>query len=73
MTQETEDPIEDIPAASRPPSNGELVHWMEPKPMSLGAAGISAATFGAFVAGAATAVAVLALMHWLEPKPMRRP
>jgi hypothetical protein len=49
-------------------TNGELVHWMQPKPLSLGPIGISAAAAGAFALGAATAVAVLALLHWLGPE-----
>ena len=57
-------------------SNGELVHWMQPKPLRVGAVGMSAAAIGAFALGAATAVAVLALMHLLGPEretqPVRR-
>jgi hypothetical protein len=48
--------------------DGELVHWMQPKPLSVGAVGISAAAAGAFALGAVTAVAVLALLHWLGPE-----
>ena len=48
-------------------NNGELVHWMDPKPLSVGRAGISAAAGGAFALGAVAAVAVLALMHLLGP------
>jgi hypothetical protein len=48
--------------------NGEVVHWMAPKPLRVGPAGISIATASAFAVGAATAVAVLALMHWLKPQ-----
>lgn len=48
--------------------NGELVHWMEPKPMSLGLPQISVAAAGAFALGALSAVAVLALMHWVGPE-----
>jgi len=49
-------------------SNGEVVHWMAPKPLSVGAVGISAAAAGAFALGAATTVVVLALLHWLGPE-----
>ena len=45
----------------------ELVHWMEPKPMTMGAGGISATAAGAFFAGALAAVGVLALLHMLGP------
>ena len=48
-------------------ANGELVHWMQPKPLTVGAVGISAAAASAFALGAVTAVAVLALLHWLGP------
>jgi uncharacterized protein (DUF2345 family) len=47
---------------------GEIVHWMEPRPLTVGPAGITAATAGAFVLGAASAVAILALMRWLGPQ-----
>ncbi len=47
--------------------NGEVVHWMEPRPMAFGPAGISLAAAGAFALGAAATVTVLALMHWLGP------
>jgi hypothetical protein len=48
--------------------DNEVVHWMAPKPMSVGPGGLSAAVSAAFVLGAATAVGVLALMHWLGPR-----
>ena len=53
----------------------EVVHWMEPRRMSLTPVGLSSAVAGAFVLGAATAVGVLALLHWLGPErqlPVRR-
>ena len=52
---------------SEEPDN-EVVHWMAPKPMSVGPGGLSAAVGTAFVLGAATAVGVLALMRWLGPR-----
>ena len=45
-------------------SNGELVHWMQPKPLSIGPAGISAAAIVAFTLGAAVALGVVAMMHF---------
>jgi len=48
--------------------NGEIVHWMQPKPLAVGPAGISAAAAGAFVLGVAAAVAVLATLHLLGPE-----
>jgi hypothetical protein len=51
----------------------EIVHWMEPRPLSLGPGGISAAAAGAFALGVAATLAVLALTHWLSPpEQMRR-
>ena len=47
---------------------GEVVHWMDPKPLSVGPVGISAAAGGAFALGAVAAVAVLALMHLVGPE-----
>ena len=67
--------IEDADERGRPTPNGELVHWMQPRPLTVGPAGISAAAAGAFAMGAASAVVVLALMHWLGPRrdlPSRR-
>ena len=46
----------------------EIVQWMQPRPLTVGPGGISATAAGAFALGAATAVAVLALMHWLGPE-----
>jgi hypothetical protein len=48
--------------------NGELVHWMQAKPMSMGLPQISAAAAGAFALGAVTAITVLAVMHWIGPE-----
>jgi hypothetical protein len=48
-------------------SNGELVHWMQPKPLSVGPAGISAAAIVAFALGAAVALGVVAMMHLRRP------
>jgi hypothetical protein len=47
--------------------NGEVVHWMEPRAMAFGPAGISFAAAGAFALGAVATVTVLAFMHWLGP------
>jgi hypothetical protein len=49
-------------------SNGELIHWMQPKPLTVGPAGLSAAAAGAFALGVAVAIAVLTLMHLLGPE-----
>jgi hypothetical protein len=60
--------FEDIDDILPPEPNGEIVHWMEPRPMRFGAAGISLATATAFALGALSTVAVLGLMHWLGPQ-----
>jgi hypothetical protein len=60
--------VEDADERGRPAPNGELVHWMEPRPLTVGPAGISAAAASAFAVGVAAAVVVLALMHWLGPR-----
>lgn len=44
----------------------ELVHWMEPRHLRVGPAGLSGAVAGAFVLGALTAVGVLALARALD-------
>lgn len=54
------------------PNDGALVQWMDPKPLSLGAAGVSATAAAAFAFGAVAAVGLLALLHWLTPAPIRR-
>jgi hypothetical protein len=48
-------------------ANGELVHWMEPKPLTVGPAGMSITAITGFALGVAGAVALLALTHWLTP------
>ncbi|HSV01611.1 MAG TPA: hypothetical protein VLI41_00270 [Phenylobacterium sp.] len=64
MTERMLDEIDDI---LPPEPNGELVHWMQPRPLTVGPAGISIATAAAFAIGALTAVAALALLRWLRP------
>jgi hypothetical protein len=59
------------PAPERP-AGGALVTWMDPKPMAVGPAGISATAAAAFALGAAAAVSLLALLHWISPRPYRR-
>lgn len=54
--------------------NGEVVHWMAPRPLALGPAGVSVTAAGAFLAGAAATLVVLGLLHWLGPeRELRRP
>lgn len=52
---------------SEEPEN-EVVHWMAPKPLSVGAAGVAAVASAAFVLGALTTLGVLAALHWIGPR-----
>ncbi|MDP9102420.1 MAG: hypothetical protein M3N05_00235 [Pseudomonadota bacterium] len=65
MSEQIVDEVEDL---SQPAANGELVHWMEPKHLRVGPAGISVAAGVAFTVGVVAAVSVLALIHWLGPQ-----
>jgi len=46
--------------------DNEVVHWMAPKPLTVGAAGIASVASAAFVLGALTAVGVIAGMGLLN-------
>jgi hypothetical protein len=66
--------FEEVDDVLPPDPDGEIVHWMDPKPLSVGPAGISAAAAGALVLGVALTLVVLALTHWLGPeRALRRP
>jgi len=69
MTERMFDDIDDVLA---PEPNGELVQWMQPRPLTLGPAGVSLATVAALAIGALTTLAVLAAMHRLAPQPEAR-
>lgn len=57
MSEQTHDSPDAIGDDVRPVEpNGELVHWMAPKPLTVGPAGISAAAAGAFALGAGKSV-----------------
>lgn len=60
--------IEDVDDLGQPAENGELVHWMDRRPLSIGPAGMSATAGIAFVLGVVAAVSVLAVAHWLGPE-----
>jgi hypothetical protein len=47
--------------------NGELVHWMEPRPMTFGPGGLSLAIAGAFALGLATALIAVGLTRLTGP------
>jgi hypothetical protein len=48
--------------------NGELVHWMEPRPVSFGPAVLSLAVAGAFAFGLAAALVGLGLSRRSGPE-----
>lgn len=64
----SEQVIEDVDDLGQPAADGELVHWMEPRPMRFGPAGVSITAGAAFAAGVAATVVVLTLLHWLGPE-----
>jgi hypothetical protein len=64
----SEQVVEEMEDLGQPAPDGELVHWMEPKPLTVGPAGVSAAAAGAFALGVVATLAVLALTHWLGPE-----
>ncbi|WP_041373650.1 hypothetical protein [Phenylobacterium zucineum] len=47
---------------------GEVVHWMEPRPMQVGPAGISAAAATAFLVGVAATVGAFLLWRYMAPR-----
>ena len=48
--------------------SGELVHWMEPRPMTFGPAGLSLAVAGAFALGLATALIAVGVSRLAGPE-----
>ena len=47
---------------------GELVHWMEPRPLTFGPAGVSLAVAGAFALGLATALIAMGVGRMAGPE-----
>jgi hypothetical protein len=45
--------------------SGELVHWMAPGSLSVGAAGVIALTVAAFALGVAATLSATAAGHWI--------
>jgi hypothetical protein len=68
----TERVLDDIDDVLPPEPNGELVQWMQPRPLTLGPTGISLTTVAALAVGALATFAVLAAMHRLAPQPEAR-
>jgi hypothetical protein len=46
--------------------NGELVHWMDPRPMAFGPGALSAAVLGAFAAGLGAAILAISLAQMVR-------
>jgi hypothetical protein len=64
MTEYQDDFTSDTP-------EGEVVHWMNRRPMRVGAAGLSTAVAGAFMLGAVAALGLVLLNGRFRP--VRRP
>jgi hypothetical protein len=63
-----EESLEDVgPVLPPDQNNGEVVHWMGRKPVSVGAVGISATAAGAFALGVAATLVVLAFSDIVDP------
>lgn len=57
----SEQSYEDFDEVMPEEPNGELVHWMEPRPLTFGPAGLALAVGGAFALGMATAMIAVGL------------
>jgi hypothetical protein len=63
-----EESLSDVgPALPADEEGGELVHWMDKPPMSLGVAGVSLTAVGGFALGVAAVLAVLAFTELVDP------
>jgi hypothetical protein len=63
-----EESLSDIgPALRDPDADGEIVHWMNKPPMTLGPAGVSMAALGGFALGVVATLAVLAFTDLVDP------
>ncbi|MDP3855133.1 hypothetical protein [Phenylobacterium sp.] len=58
----TDDNLAEAPEA-------EVVHWMDRRPLTIGAAGFSGAVAGAFLLGAAAALGLVVLSSRVSPRP----
>ena len=62
-----EESLSDIGPALAEPTNGEVVHWMEKPPITVGVTGASMAAVGGFALGVAATLAVLAFTELVDP------
>ena len=64
----SENAFEDYDEVLPEEPSGELVHWMEPRPLTFGPAGIALAVGGAFVLGMATALIAIGVSRLAGPE-----
>ena len=64
----TENSYEDFDDVLPGEPNGELVHWMEPRPLTFGPTGLSLAVAGAFALGLAAALLAVAAARMAGPE-----
>jgi hypothetical protein len=64
----SEQVVEDLEDLEQPAANGQLVHWMDRKPLTVGPRGLGAAALGGFGLGVAATLVVLGLSGYLEPR-----
>ncbi|HEY8003505.1 MAG TPA: hypothetical protein VIE16_04715 [Phenylobacterium sp.] len=70
MSEQVQDDVQSAEPAAQlngEDATGELVHWMEPKPLRVGPAGATAIAVGGFALGVGATLAALALADWLSP------
>jgi hypothetical protein len=65
MIENTYDDFDEVLPAE---PNGELVHWMDPRPMTFGPTGLSLAVAGAFALGVAVALVAFGVSRMAGPE-----
>jgi hypothetical protein len=65
MSEQVIDEIDDL---QQPAPDGELVHWMDRRPLRVGPAGVGLTAGAAFTLGVVVTVGTLAFMGWLGPE-----
>ena len=64
----SEQTYEDIDEVLPEEPNGELVHWMQPRPMTFGPTALALAAAGGFAVGLAAALAVVGMSRLAGPE-----
>jgi hypothetical protein len=63
-----EESLKDVgPALGDDEGEGELVHWMQKPPLTVGVTGVSLAALGGFALGVGATLAVLAFTDIVDP------